>query len=179
MIPVSDRSSQEIRFRCPNCPGNGRPLLIGQDRLSNDRNRPSEEPHQRFRRLLESAEESKNSSLPDWLIEELPAEARRLLQADKKHVRPSIGPQLSNDLAQALRDQGYVIDEDARGLRITGHLSTRSQDPGKMSPYDVLRMAADLDGGIQKPGERKRCPKCDAVLPKEHTTCDWCGTSIE
>lgn len=140
---------------------------------------PPEEPRARFRRLVNSAEKSDDTPLPESLIEDLPEEARQLLGKDQNHVRPSLGPRLSNDLARALRDQGYVLDEDARGVRISGLPTGRGQGPGKMSPYDVLRMAADLDGGIQKLGQRRRCSNCDAVLPKDHTTCDWCDTPVE
>ncbi len=171
-------SDGQIHFGCPHCPENGKFNIAAAESKGGSAS-TSEEPRQRFRRLLQSAHESRNLELPQSLIDDLPEEARHLLQRDQDKPRPSIGPRLSDDLAQALRDQGYVIDEDSRGLRISGSLASRGSDPGKMSPYDVLRMAADLEGGLQKPGERLRCPNCEAVLPKGHTTCDWCGTSVE
>lgn len=162
----------QTRFGCPHCSENGK-FKTAESAAT------PEEPRQRFRRLLQSAHESRDLELPLSLLEDLPEEARRLLEKDRGKPRPSIGPRLSDDLAQALRDQGYVIDQDARGMRISGSLTRRGSDPGKMSPYDVLRMAADLEGGLQKLGERRRCPNCEAVLPKGHTNCDWCGTPVE
>jgi hypothetical protein len=179
MIPISDGSQEKIRFACPRCPGNGKHQPTPGEHDAPDLQSHLEDPRDRFRRLLASDEASKDIEMPDWLIEDLPAEARRILQKDRDKIRPSIGPQLSNDLAQALRDQGYVIDEDSHGLRIGGNLTSRGQDPGKMSPYDILRMASDLDGGIQKHDELRRCPHCDAVLPRGQTRFDWCGTSVE
>ena len=139
----------------------------------------NEDTRQRFRRLVQSAESASTLQLPESMIEDLPEEARRLLRRNQAASLPGIGPNLSEDLAKALRDQGYVIDEDTRGLRISGHPTRPDGGNGMMSPYDVLRMAADLEGGLQKPEERRRCSNCDAVLPKGHTQCDWCGTHLE
>jgi uncharacterized Zn finger protein (UPF0148 family) len=176
-VPIGEDG--EIRYECPRCPANGKGVSREEEHHRTDRQQPSEDSRTRFRRLIQSNEESKTLDLPDWLIEDLPEEARLLLRRGEDRVRPSIGPQLSDDLAQALRDQGYVVDEDVRGLRISGHLSTMGTNSGKMSSYDILRMAADLEGGLQKPEERRRCPNCDAVLPKGHTSCDWCGTTVQ
>jgi hypothetical protein len=87
-----------------------------------------------------------------------------------------LGPKLSDALTSALRDQGYVIDEDSGGIRLSGALNRRG---GALSPYDVIRMASDLDGGLPSPDELKRCPKCEAVVPPKETRCSWCGTDLE
>jgi ribosomal protein S27AE len=179
MTEIHSGEDGKIRYECPRCPSNGKGDFREKEQHRSGMHRPSEDPRTRFRRLLQANEESKTLDLPDVLIEDLPEEARQLLRRGEDKLRPSIGPQLSDDLAQALRDQGYLVDEDVRGLRISGHLSTMGTNSGKLSSYDILRMAADLEGGLQKPEERRRCPNCDAVLPKGHTSCDWCGTSVQ
>ena len=165
-------------FQCPRCPANGHksPRNDPGDPSMQNRN---EDTRRRFRRLLQSAASASTLQFPESMIEDLPEEARRLLRRNQAASLPGIGPNLSEDLAKALRDQGYVIDEDTRGLRISGHPSHHDGGNGMMSPYDVLRMAADLEGGLQKPGERRRCSNCDAVLPKDHIQCNWCGTHLE
>jgi hypothetical protein len=86
--------------------------------------------------------------------------------------------ELREDLAQELRHQGYAIQEDAHGIRIGGGLPGRGSAAG-MSPYDVIRMASDLEGGLPNPDELKRCPQCEAVVPPGSTRCQWCETPIE
>jgi hypothetical protein len=111
------------------------------------------------------------------MMDELPEEARRLLSGHELPTGPSLGPKLSDDLAKALRDQGYVIHEDEKGMHLGGALVGRGGTPTAMSSYDVIRMAADMEGGLASPDELLRCKKCDALIPHGDERCQWCGES--
>lgn len=138
------------------------------------------DPRMRFRWLLAAAENYPSDTLlPEWLIEDLPEPIRNLLRSDLDQPRPHLGPKLSDALTNALRDQGYVIEEDSRGVRLGGDLTRRASGAGQMSPYDVIRMAADLDGGIPSPDTLKRCQKCEAIMAPRETRCAWCGSELE
>jgi hypothetical protein len=113
------------------------------------------------------------------MIEDLPEETQDLLRADLNQPKPNLGPKLSDALTSALRDQGFVIDQDAGGIRLGGDLSRRGGASGSLSPYDIIRMASDMDGGLPSPDELMRCPKCEAVIPPNENRCSWCGTSLE
>ena len=115
--------------------------------------------------------------LPEDLLEDLPEEARDLLRGLKGSSSKQV-EELSEDIASTLRDQGYVINLDAHGVRISGGPSSRSSDSGTLSPYDVVRLAADLEGGVPSPDQRKHCPKCDAVIPHGENRCSWCGEPL-
>ena len=168
------------RWLCPRCdlatgslatklPGNGKVVEQFAPR----------DARKRFRWLLEAADNfPPGTPLPEWLIEDLPEDIQDLLREDLNQPRPNLGPKLSDALTSALRDQGYVIEEDARGVRLSGDLNRRGGHSGQMSPYDVIRMAADLDGGLPSPDEMRRCSKCEAVVPPKETHCSWCGTEL-
>jgi hypothetical protein len=138
-----------------------------------------EESPSRFRKLLKDVEETDTSDLPPDLLEDLPEDARSLLTAKQldRPTQKSKPEEIRDDLAQELRLQGYAIQEDARGVRISGGIPGRGSASG-MSPYDVVRMAADLDGGLPSQGELQRCTKCEAVIPPGDKRCQWCGTPI-
>jgi hypothetical protein len=129
----------------------------------------------RFRELILTAQEE--PSLDDWsdeMLENLPEEAREILSAKKTNPSSIKNEQFSETLAEALRDRGYVIDQDAHGVRISGGPSG-GLDSETMSPYDVIRMAVDLEGGVLPLDERIHCLKCDAVIPTGVAHCQWCG----
>jgi hypothetical protein len=81
-------------------------------------------------------------------------------------------------LVETMRRQGYVIDEDSKGVRLGGSLSPRFHKTSELRPLDVVRLAADMDGGVPPPEKRIRCPKCDAVVTLGSTRCPWCDTPI-
>ncbi|MEW6569237.1 MAG: zinc ribbon domain-containing protein [Chloroflexota bacterium] len=132
----------------------------------------------RFKQLIsQGGEPAKNPSWPEALLEDLPEDARRLL-ASRKPETP-LGPgrtgKLREELVSILRAQGYTIQEDVHGVRIGGHPTGRLPGIDRLSASDVVRMAADLDGGIPPPDKVRRCPKCDAVIPVDSQRCQWCG----
>jgi len=76
-------------------------------------------------------------------------------------------------------DQGIIVEEDARGLRLTGKpVRGRGKQTGQLSATDIVRLAADLDGGVLPPEQRRHCHHCDAVVPLQATRCEWCGKSL-
>lgn len=112
---------------------------------------------------------------PEALLEDLPEAARRMLRGLPPSGQAQGTAQLREEMARALRDQGFVIAEDARGVRISGSpVSGRGAGSGRLSASDVVRMAADLDGGVRPPGQTRRCPKCDAVVAVGEPRCPWC-----
>jgi hypothetical protein len=142
---------------------------------------PADAPS-RFRGLLAKAGDvPPPGTIPDSLLGELPEEARRLLTPTPKSQAPT-APRpagLREEDRRSLLDQGLVVSEDARGIRITGlPVSGRGPGTGRLSPTDIVRLAADLDGGVPPPEKRIRCPKCDAVLPEGLHRCTWCGQAL-
>lgn len=163
-------------YLCSNCGQEVLPSIpLGSKTASESEGAPS-----RFRKLLKDVEQAETEDLPPSLLEDLPEDARSLLTASQldRPTQKSNPEGLRDDLAQELRRQGYAIHEDARGVRIGGGLPGRGSAAG-MSPYDVVRMAADLEGGLPSPDKLKRCPKCEAVVPPGDNRCQWCGTPIE
>jgi len=115
---------------------------------------------------------------PESLLEDLPDEARRLL-AGENPAPPNAAPKaMPEEYASPLRDQGFVISQDAHGVRLGGTANLRSSGTGGLKSHEIVRLAADLDGGIVPPEDRVRCPKCDAVMPKTASRCQWCGAPL-
>jgi hypothetical protein len=132
----------------------------------------------RFKKLTQPFAEPKDGAWPSALLEDLPEEARLLLQRrpPAPGVRGTV--QLREEMAKALRDQGYVLSEDARGLRLTGSPVNRGPGTGQLSVSDVIRMASELGGGALPAEKRGRCPKCDALVDRELERCPWCGQAL-
>jgi hypothetical protein len=79
----------------------------------------------------------------------------------------------------SLNRKGFILDEDSRGLRLSS-VASRSAGPGaQLSAYDIVRLAADLEGGILPVEQRKRCPKCDAVISPGDKRCQWCSEVLD
>jgi hypothetical protein len=109
---------------------------------------------------------------PEELLEELPAEARQLLESKGN----TGGKQVSADLEQRLRGYGYFLAEEGQGAHLAG--GGPKPGTGDLSPLDVVRLAAELEGELPSEGERRHCPNCQAVLPAEATHCQWCGHQL-
>jgi hypothetical protein len=79
----------------------------------------------------------------------------------------------------SLNRKGFILDEDVRGLRLSS-VTTRSKGPGaQLSAYDIVRLAADLEGGIIPVEQRKHCPKCNAVVSPGDKRCQWCSEVLD
>jgi hypothetical protein len=113
--------------------------------------------------------------VPDHMLEDLPEETRRRLAGQ---VPETPAGEISSSLAESLRRQGFVIDLDARGARISGAPRSSLPDTGKLSATDVIRLAADLEGGVLPPERKRACPKCQAVIPRDSPRCSWCGADL-
>lgn len=160
---------------CPACSADTEPNNVQEEIQETS---PPEEsvqevdPRVRFRELIVTSQEE--PTWPDEILENLPEDAREILLR-KKPISDSLeNEQFSEHLAQSLRDRGYVIDQDAHGVRISGGPSG-GLDSEEFSPYDVVRMAADLEGGVLPLDKRVHCLKCDAVIPPGEECCQWCG----
>ncbi len=165
-------------YVCPRCHSDMGPINEEEDiQEPSPTEQPLKEvdPRMRFRELIVTSQ--KEPTLDDWseeLLEGLPEEAREILMGKKPTSVSTSDEQFSENIAQSLRDRGYVIDQDAHGVRISGGPSG-GLDSEEFSPYDVIRMAADLNGGVLPLEERVHCLKCDAVIPSGEGRCQWCG----
>ena len=79
----------------------------------------------------------------------------------------------------SLSRHGFVVEEDAHGLRLSGVASRPGGLSSELSPYDVVRLAAELEGGVVPMDQRKRCPKCDAVVAPGDKQCQWCSEPLD
>jgi hypothetical protein len=79
---------------------------------------------------------------------------------------------------QSLSRQGFVVEEDAHGLRLSGVASRPGGLSSQLSPYDIVRLAAELEGGVVPIDQRKRCPKCEAVVNPGDKRCQWCSEPL-
>jgi hypothetical protein len=95
-------------------------------------------------------------------------------EADQKDTLPS-PEERAEARKKSLSRQGFVLQEDAHGLRLSGIASRPGGLRSQLSPYDVVRLAAELEGGVVPMEERKRCPKCDAVVNPGDKRCQWCS----
>jgi DNA-directed RNA polymerase subunit RPC12/RpoP len=46
--------------------------------------------------------------------------------------------------------------------------------PGRLSPEDILRLA----GGPLPPEERRKCPRCGAIVSRSESKCPWCSAHL-
>jgi hypothetical protein len=79
----------------------------------------------------------------------------------------------------SLSRQGFVLEEDAHGLRLSGVASRPGGLSSELSPYDIVRLAAELEGGVVPLEQRKRCPKCEAVVAPGDKQCQWCSEPLD
>jgi hypothetical protein len=115
--------------------------------------------------------------MPDSLLEDLPEDARKAL-SERKGTTPLATTTHRDDLIESMRRQGFVIGEDSKGVRLSGNLSPRFHDTTGLRPADIVRLVADMDGGVLPPEKRTRCPKCDAVVAAGSARCQWCDTPL-
>ena len=168
---------------CPACSAGPTPVEVDESEII-DASPPEDpevkaDPAKHFRQLISHSDDgSPEGSWPEPLLENLPEETRKLLSGQTPPPPSTKPDEISENLAQSLRSQGYVIDQDAHGVRISGDLVDSGSGSDTMSPYDVVRLAADLEGGVVPLDEQIHCLKCDAVIPPGGTNCQWCGEPI-
>ena len=77
-----------------------------------------------------------------------------------------------------LRSHGYGMDVDSQGLRLTGAASGRVKGSAELSPYDIVRLASELEGRMTPVEERVQCPACEAVVLPTDKICQWCSAPL-
>jgi hypothetical protein len=77
-----------------------------------------------------------------------------------------------------LRSKGYVVDLDSNGMRLTSISTGRNNPVTNLSPYDVVRLASELEGGVIPVEERIKCPACEAVILPTDKICSWCSAPL-
>lgn len=83
----------------------------------------------------------------------------------------------SDQVRRSLRGCGLSLIEDANGPRLSGYSSKRPSIGQTLSPYDIVRLAVESDGG--SPQSLIECPHCKARLPADATLCQWCSKVLE
>ncbi len=129
---------------------------------------PELEPSREFRDLLNPKDE------PEHLLEQVPEDMRGILAARLRSTEEPKAPNFNDNTASSLREQGFLVSEDARGARLTGSTGQTSD----LSASDVVKMAADLDGGVQPRTTLPICSKCEAASPIGDKNCQWCGEPL-
>lgn len=164
---------------CPSCsPGTTAENLNVSHTNNEEPHSKDHDPRSRFRNLISQyTETSPKDPPPDSLLEELPEEAKSLLSGKEPSATNSL-EEPSEDKARDLPVQADSLIQAPLGANINGELATGVSDISSMSPYDIVRMAADLEGGIVPPEKRIHCPKCDAVVPLGDSQCQMCGEPI-
>lgn len=125
-----------------------------------------------IRQLLDGSESANESQ---EILDQVPEDMRALLAARLKATGEGEGREFSEHTEASLRNQGYYVEEDARGARIVG---TPGAPTPELSPADVVKMAAELDGGVQPKTELPFCEHCDSASPIGSTNCQWCGEPL-
>ncbi len=167
-----------------NCPDCGAALAPGQTACPNG---PHQQPgragdHPSLRKIPEQDTPPKpGESWPPWLLAGLSEAQRQMLEPAATQPPPSKKrpPGVPEEMARSLIDQGIVVDQDAHGVRLSGTpVRGRGKNTGHLSATDIVRLAADLDGGVLSADQRQNCPKCDAVASRDAIRCTWCGTAL-
>ena len=112
----------------------------------------------RFRRLIDAPG---TSPLPEWMIEDLPRQAREQIERLSPAPGPRLGPRLVEALSQALK---------GRGLHFGPADPHQGNGRGKLPPKTEL---AESERWI---ASRIRCHACDAGLSAGDHICPWCST---
>ncbi|MFP3853318.1 MAG: hypothetical protein ACLFWD_03380 [Anaerolineales bacterium] len=137
-----------------------------------DEPKPPEAKWAQTRRLRDLvSDENSSAAWPEELLEDLPAEARELLQTKQNPQKA-----LPNDMEKRHRSPGYSLAEDSSGARLTGQ--GPKPGTGDLTPHDVIQLAAEMESGLPSGDERRQCPSCQAVLPPGQERCQWCGHTL-
>lgn len=108
------------------------------------------------------------------LLEQVPEELRGVLAARLQAASDSRDKGFRKDTVESLKARGYQVTEDARGARISGGGNRGAE----LSPFEMVRMAAEEEGGVQPRGKLPICPECQAVSPLGSERCQWCGADL-
>lgn len=110
------------------------------------------------------------------LMEQVPEEMREVLE-DRMRSGPDDNPGFRSETIEQLRGSGYFVTEDSSGARISA-VPQANRKPDDLSPTDVVKMAAELEGGVKPKTELPMCGACQSASPVGSTTCQWCGEPL-
>ena len=125
-----------------------------------------------FRQLI--AEKVSN---PEELLDQVPEELREILAGRLRPPAAAAQSELREDTVQALRGMGFKLTEEPQGARISS-ASRIGRPPAALSPSDVVRLAAEMEGGVKPRGQLPVCPKCQGLSPIGQSKCQWCGEPL-
>jgi CheY-like chemotaxis protein len=86
-------------------------------------------------------------------------------------------PEFRKETVEQLQGAGYYVTEENNGARI-GAVPGSSRSLEELSPSDVVKMAAELDGGLKPQTTLPMCAACQSASPIGSTTCQWCGEPL-
>jgi hypothetical protein len=166
---------------CPNC--SDAEAIIGDppaEKTSTPIQKEQPASRSRFKDLIaEPQENDEVDRWPDEILEDLPEETRSLLaEGTKKGSESDTDDGMDDRMLHHLREKGYVISQDGDSLRLDSSLSRPEGGPSMMSPHDIVKLVAGMDGGIVPPEKRLQCPKCEAATPSGEKRCQWCGEPL-
>ncbi len=112
--------------------------------------------------------------------EELPPELLNTLGIEPPHNPGGLPP----EELQELKDKGFNINLDEQPdlvinankiiHQIPGMIFGQKKNQAELDHEDILRLA----GEPLPESERRKCPKCDAVISREAKRCEWCGQTL-
>lgn len=78
-----------------------------------------------------------------------------------------------------LRSKGLVLDVDSSGFRLRSMATRSNAAQSDLSPYEIVRLASEFEGGVVPVEERIICPQCEAVVSPYDKTCQWCRALLK
>lgn len=117
--------------------------------------------------------------VPTWLVD---METDKKTDESNEPIRSEDDRFSDREREQAhkrmLQSHGLGMSVDSQGLRLTSTSSKRNQGSTELSPYDVVRLASELEGGVVPVEERIQCPACEAVILPTDKICQWCSAPL-
>lgn len=172
-FPTADPDTQS-RYNAETLPLPQEPAAELELDAEHEPEEPSARPEDGPAQFLELTKPSQAPVADEQLLEQVPEELRGVLAERMQAADQAAGRGFRPETVESLKARGYQVTEDARGARISGG-SSRSPD---LSPYEMVRMAAEQDGGVQPRAKLPICPECQAASPVGEKRCQWCGADL-
>ncbi|HBY07579.1 MAG TPA: hypothetical protein DEH22_07255 [Chloroflexi bacterium] len=112
--------------------------------------------------------------------EDLPPELIKTLGIEPPHTPGG----LDADALRELQEKGFKLsDPESPDLairvdkviqQVPGMIYRSSKKGDELSVDEILRLA----GNPLPADQRRRCPKCDAVIAQDDKRCNWCGQTV-
>lgn len=188
----------ELRDKRAFCPHCGSQIDLPDSYQRGERQRQQDELPGEGSRAVESVRIETRSDGPPG--EEPVAEAGRIDQVLQDLDLPAVDDETLQQVGEQGMDSGLGerpvhvsgTSVEDRGLvdrmlrRVRGQSLSDTADPaaldqvegtplpGRLSPEDILRLA----GGPLPPEERRKCPRCGAVVSRSESKCPWCSAHL-